>query len=227
MISLNHLIFDIKNIAYGGTQSDDTSVSDRQVAYWVNQLRALLVRNELSSTRTIPDIFVQHIECINLECIDPVECCEESSDERMMRSTQKVPLTIQRGGKNTILAVSSIDKKVGFSETSYFRQRTSKNNKFTGSRPRWFIKDEYLYLINSKLIDRVSISGIFEDPTEVIEFNTCEGVPCFTWDSKYPVTPNMAKTITDIILKDRLGITLSAPTDDSNDSTSKTEPVNE
>jgi len=223
MISLNHIIYDIKNIAYGGTQSDDTRVSDRQVAYWVNQLRALLVHQELQRARSIPDVFIQHVECIDLECVDETGCCTESSNFHALRSTQKIPLTIQRAGRNTILSVASIDKQSSFSETNFFRQRTNSFNKFTGSRPRWYLKDEYLYLTNTKFIDKISLSGVFEDPTEVLEFNTCEGKPCFTWDSPYPITPNMAKLITDIVIKERLSIVLQAPTDEANDARGQTE----
>jgi|GEM_PF-900971 len=226
MNTLNHLVYDIKNIAYGGTQSDDTPVSDRQVAYWVNQVRSILVEQGMSSTKAIPDAFVQHLECIELECIDAAECCgvSISSNERLLKSTQRLPITIQRGGKNTIISVSSVDKLVSFSETSFYRQRVNKYNKYTGSKPRWFLKDNYLYIVSGFVLDTVSIAGVFDDPTEALEFSTCEGAPCFTWDSEYPITNKIAKVLTDIVLQDKLGIVLKAPRDDSNDSRGRTEP---
>jgi len=224
--TLNHLVYDIKNIAYGGTQSDDTPVSDRQVAYWINQVGADLKEQSMSTSKSIPDAFVQHIECIELECIDPSECCEVSigDHEKLLKSTQKIPVTIQRRGKNTIVSVSSIDKEVAFAETSYYRQKVNKYNKYTGNKPRWFLKNDYLYIISGFVMDRVSLAGVFDDPTEVLEFNTCEGTPCFTWDSDYPVTSKIAGLITDIVLSKKLGIVLQAPRDDANDSRGRTEP---
>tara|TARA_R100000951_G_scaffold20141_1_gene16973 strand:- start:146 stop:856 length:711 start_codon:yes stop_codon:yes gene_type:complete len=226
MNTLNHLVFDIKNIAYGGSQSDDTPVSDRQVAYWINQVRAVLVEQLMNTNRSIPDAFVQHLECIELECVDSVECCDTTlnSGEKVLRSTQKLPITIQRKGRNTIVSVSSIDQKISFSQTSHFRQKVNKYNKFTKSSPRWYIKNDYLYVINGSVLDRVSVAGVFDDPTEALEFTKCDGTSCFTWDSSYPVTNKMSKTITDIILKDRFGIVLSSPRDDANDGRGRTEP---
>ena len=215
--TLNELVYDIKNPANGGFQSDDVSVSDRQVAYWANDTRDMLVGQLFSSNKTIPDTVIQHLECVDMECLDPAECCEISSCARVLRSTQKLPRTIQRNGNNSILSVSSADKTVGFTETTYVRQRSNAFNRYTGTEPRWFIKNDYLYIINEKVLDNISVSGVFEDPTEVGMFTDCDGVPCFTWDSDYPVTTRMARMITSIVLKDRMGISMQTPNDEDND----------
>ena len=227
MITLNHLVYDIKNIAYGGTQSDDVPVSDRQVAYWINQTRATLLKQSIDKYSAIPDIFVQHIECIALECKDKVECCNGTSEEYWLRSTQRIPNTIHRNGKNFITAVYSSDQNVSFSESSYYRQRTNKYNTYTKHKPRWFFKDGYLYITNDRMMDEVSLAGIFEDPTEVAEFKKCSGDLCFTWDDKYPITSAMASLITNIVLKEKMGIAIQAPRDDANDGRGQTEtPIN-
>ena len=219
--TLNELVYDIKNPANGGFQSDDVAVSDRQVAYWVNDTRDMLIGQLFSAKKAIPDTIIQHLECVEMDCLDPAECCDISSCARVLRSTQKLPRTIQRNDRNTILSVSSVDKTVGFTETTYFRQRTNAHNRYTGKKPRWFIKNDYLYITNEKVLDNVSVSGIFEDPTEGIMFNDCEGTPCFTWDSDYPVTTRMARLITTLVLKERLGITAQTPNDENNDARSQ------
>lgn len=216
MASLNQLIYDIKNIISGGVQSDDITISDRQVAFWINQTRATLIGQLLSDGKSIPDALIQHLECVELHCVDAAECCEIETCERVLRSTQKIPESIGRNNRNTILSVSSPDKTVGFTETNYFRQRTNKHNKYTGKRPRWFIKNNYLYLTNTKELEYVSLSGIFEDPTEAALFTTCEGKPCFTWDSEYPITGRIATVTTSMILKERVGLMASAPNDETN-----------
>ncbi len=215
--SLNKLVFDIKNIHYGGFQSDDAQVSDRQVAYWINQDRATLLSQILSNGKTIPDIYMQHLECIQLECLDTAECCEIETCERVLRSTQKIPETIHRNNRNSIFAVSSPDKTIGFSETNFIRQRTNKYSKYTGGKPRWFIKNGYLYLTNTKVLEYVSLSGIFEDPTEALLFSTCEGEPCWTWDDEYPITGAIASVITKKILTERLAPLKQGLNDENND----------
>ena len=225
MITLNHLVYDIKNIAYGGISSDDASISDRQIAFWINQYRAVLIEQSMQKDKSTPEAFVQHLECVNLECIDADACCDGESGHKLLRSTQKIPTTIQRAGNNSITSVSSRDHSVSFSETSYFRQRTNRFNKYTGSKVRWYIKDNYLYLINGFVIDKVSVSGIFEDPTEALEFSTCDGSPCFTWDSEYPITSKIAKMVTDMVLQEKIGLALKTPRDDSNDARGNSKPT--
>ncbi len=214
--TLNEIIYDIKNSAFGGFQSDDVQVSDRQVAYWINEARDTLIGQLLSSGKSIPESAVQHLECVQLECLDAAECCEFTSCNKVLRSTQKLPRSIQTNDRNSILSVESPDKTVGFSETTYFRAKTNKYNRYTGNNPRWFIKNDYLYVINEKMLEYVSVSGIFEDPTEATLFTTCDGAPCFTWDTDYPITQRMARLITTMILQDRLGITQQTPNDTSN-----------
>ena len=215
--SLNEMVYDVKNPAFGGFQSDDIQVSDRQVAYWVNDTRDLLVGQLLSSGKAIPESIIQHLECVKLDCIDPAECCDISSTKRVLRSTQKLPRTIQRNDRNTILSVSSPNKEKSFSETNYFRQRTNGHNRYTGDKARWFIKNDYLYVVNENILEYVSVSGIFEDPTEAILFTDCDGAPCFTWDTDYPITTRMARMISTIVQKERLGLVIASPNDQDND----------
>ncbi len=219
--TLNELVYDIKNPANGGVQSDDVAASDRQVAFWINDTRDLLAGQLISKGKSIPETLIQHLECVEMECLDPTECCDISSCDRVLRSTQKLPRTIQRNDRNTILSVSSPDKKVGFTQTTYIRQRSNVHSRYTGNEPRWFIKNDYLYVTNIKVLEYVSVSGVFEDPTEAIMFTNCDGAPCFTWDDDYPVTGSMGRMITSIILKERMGIVMQAPNDENNDSRSQ------
>lgn len=215
--TLNELVYDIKNPGFGGVQSDDIQISDRHVAYWINDARDLLIGQLLSSGKSIPETIVQHLECVELECLDPAECCDITSTKKVLRSTQKLPKTVHRNNRNTILSVTSPDKSKSFSQTNYFRARSNKYNKYTGDEPRWFIKNDYLYIVNELVLEYVSVSGIYEDPTEALLFNKCDGSSCFSWDDDYPITQRMSRVITTMVLQERLGITQQAPNDQKND----------
>lgn len=223
--SLNKLVYDIKNTGSGGFQSDDTPVSDRQVAFWINQERAFFISQLFSAGKAIPDALVQHLECVEMECLDPAECCEIQTCDRVLRSTQKIPQTIHRNDRDSILTVSTPDHRMGFTKTSYFRQRTNQYNKYTGKKPRYFIKNNYLYVTNTTELEYVALSGIFDDPTEALLFSNCDGTPCWTWDDEYPITNRLSTIISGKILKERLGISLSSPNDENNDA--RQQPSNE
>jgi hypothetical protein len=216
-ITLNHILFDIKNVAYGGTVSDDSKISDRQVEFWIHQTRSMLIHNEMSKRMRINESFVQHIECVELECIDTTECCDLEGDCFILRSKDKLPKTIARKGRNSILSVETVDGKEAFSETTYFRKRYNEFSKYTKFKRRWYIKDEYLYITNDLLMEVVAVSGIFEDPSEVGNFKTCDGDECYTNDSDYPVTMEMSSMITELVLKTKMAIARQMPNDEDND----------
>jgi len=223
MTTLNHLIYDIKNIIYGGRAHDDAEINDRQIAYWVTQVRAMLIRQELFAKTSIHDSWVQHL-IVTMDQADTSEACGINTGCYILKSTQAIPRTIRRNSRNTITAVQSIDETTSFSETSIFRKKFNEHNKYTGSKSRWYLKNDYLYITNSKVIEKVSLSGIFEDPSEVARFTSCSGTPCFTNDTSYPVSADMASKITDIIVKTKATITaIGIDDDDTNDAKDKKE----
>ena len=59
-VTMNKMINDLKNLVSGGVQSDDAQPSDRQVEYWIDQTRALLIRQEFSQKGKIHDSWIQH-----------------------------------------------------------------------------------------------------------------------------------------------------------------------
>jgi hypothetical protein len=216
MVTLNKLVFDIRNIAYGGELTDDLKISERQVAYWVAQARALFIRQELSARMSPADSWIQHLKCVDLELIDSSECCDVDLGCFILKSIKKIPGTIKRRDRNNILSVESLDGEYSYSETTSFRRKYAQYNKYTATGKRWYLKNDHLYISGDKTTLGVTLSGIFEDPEEVREFKTCTGETCFTWDSEYPVDLGMATRITDIILSSKMGIARQMPGDATN-----------
>ena len=215
MTTLNHLVYDIKNIIYGGIAPDDANISNRQIAYWVNQIRALLIRQEFSKRTVVHDSYVQFLT-INLENVSTANCTETGCT--ILRSTQALPDTIRRGARNTILSVASLTGTQAYTETTAIRAKWNSYNKYTGGLPRWYVKNGFLYITNTEVIEKLEVGGVFEDPTELGNFMNCDGAACFTWDDEYPISADMAGMITDIILKNKVGpIASNIKGDDTND----------
>jgi len=217
MPSLNEMVYDIKNIAYGGVQSDDNRVSDHQVAYWIRQTRALLINQQLANRNKIPESLIQHLNYVEFTQVDPANFTGLDSGYKVMKSTKKIPPTVQRDGRNSIIAVESVDGSFAFSETTYFRKKYNKYNKYTFDKSRWYLQEGFLYITHNFLIDKLRVSGLFENPEDAANFKLDTGEAAFTWDDDYPITSVMATTITDIVLKTKLGITRQMPNDESND----------
>lgn len=215
MPTKNEMIFDVMNIAYGGEQSDDVKVSEEQVGYWINQIRADLIENKMKRGGELPESLIQCLECVEMEIHTMVDNC------KVLRSKKELPATLGGNSANLITSVYSGEgvNCIFFSKTNYFRQRTSKFAKYTGKARRYFMKGNHLYILNDFTTEIISVAGIFENPEDAAKFCTSSGAPCYSNDDNYPVTLGMSQTITSRILKERFGIVREIEVDDQNNAT--------
>lgn len=220
-ITANHLIADIRNIASSGGNPNEFTVSDRQILYWVEQIRSQLISQSLSKRDDINDSWVQFIHCLELEQVDDTDCCLVDSDCYLLKSTMQIPSTIDSWKDNLIISVTTADG-TSIPKSNYIKQRYQKYNKYTGKQFGWYLKDDYLYVINSQHINYISISGIFEFPSELGQFVSCDNQSCWTYDSNYPISMTLATQVTDIVIKTKVNPFMSFPNDSSNDADSRT-----
>ena len=217
MQTLNRLVYEVRNIYK--LYADDSQITNRIIAQYIKETRAKLLEEDLSKGKIISDEFIQYLPCVEFESYAYGDaCCDDDYefDICLSRSVEKLPVTIQRNNKNMIVAVQSVDMRKDYSETTFYRAKYNGNNRFTGHTVRWYLLDGYMYLTNTNEIERLSVTGIFEDPEELTSFTTCTGTSCFNWDGVYPITSGMAKRVVDIVLKDRLNLTYQLKEDEIN-----------
>jgi|TARA_R110001606_G_scaffold220542_2_gene368384 hypothetical protein len=222
-INLNTIVYDIVNTAYGGESSDDANLSFRQVAYWVKQERSLLLSQMMSKKVRVPAACVEYLNCVYMEPVDASECCEVDMGIYVLRSLNPIPTTIQRNGRDSILAVESLDGERAFSETTSTRRKWNKYNKYTSSNQRWYIKNNHLYISCDMRIEAVSVTGVFEDPEDTWKVNYCTSSEnpilsaCqYDWEFPFPISMSMAEQVASLILQKRIAITLNTGNDETN-----------
>tara|TARA_R100000664_G_scaffold34061_1_gene53726 strand:- start:33828 stop:34565 length:738 start_codon:yes stop_codon:yes gene_type:complete len=227
-VTLNKLVYDIKNIGYGGVSSDDAKISDKQIAYWVMIERSMLLSQVMGKKLRVPASCIETLESVYLEVVDAAEACEVDLGVHVLKSVKPIPRTVQRNHLDSILAVESLDGERAFSETTTFRRKWNKYNKYTSSKNRWYIKDSHLYVSCDLLIEAVKVTGVFEDAEEVWLHNRCDedyaasgeaptGKSCeYDWDTPFPISMSVADQVTDLVLKKRLQATLALPNDETN-----------
>lgn len=221
MITAQHIIEDIRNISTSGGNSDDKKMSDELVLFWINEIRSMLISQAIAKRDTISDSWIQTITCFEMELADISDCCSVATGCYGLRSVKELPGTIETDANNMIIGVYTIEGEP-ISELNKIRSRYAKYNKFTGTDAGWFMKDNRLYIIGDTLLEMVSVSGIFEEPSELSRYTTCTGTACWDYDSEYPVSLKMASMITDIIIKTKVQTTLNFPLDNSNNASSAT-----
>ena len=103
-----------------------------------------------------------------------------------------------------------------------FKSKYQKYNKYTHSDRGWYLKDDYLYVINDQLLTYVSVAGLFEFPSDLANFTSCEGTACWSYDSNYPISMSLATQVTDIVIKTKVNPFMNFPMDNSNNANNAT-----
>jgi len=220
-ITAQHLIADIRGIASSGGNPNEFKITDRQILYWVEQTRSLLISQSLAKKDDINDSWIQYIDCVELEQVDASTCCLVDTDCYVLRSKERIPSTIDTWKDNWIVSVTTIDGNM-IPKSNPFKSKYQKYNKYTHSDRGWYLKDDYLYVINDQLLTYVSVAGLFEFPSDLANFTSCEGTACWSYDSNYPISMSLATQVTDIVIKTKVNPFMNFPMDNSNNANNAT-----
>ncbi len=221
--TLNQLIYDLKNIVRGGLQSDDEIISDEQVAFWIKNTRAQLIKQQLDKKKDLSQSFYQTL-CTEVEAVDASACCNIDVDCTIVKSKVKIPRLID--DNSTIVKPVDITSKP-YSIIPFSRVPWVGTNKFTKNVKRVFFLEDYLYIMNDDLVEKISIHGVFEDPQSTESFLDCDNKQCFSYDNPYPISSAMIEIMKEMIIKNNFRIALAAPTDAAGDAKHTVQPTTE
>lgn len=215
-ITSRQIIQDILNIASSGVVPVSTRLSERQIFLWVNECRATLISQSIARRDDILDSCIQTIGNVELELVDKSEATDLPIDCYLLKSTLQIPRTIDTSKDNSVLSVTGLDG-TPITKSNSFRAKYKKYSKFTSKQAAWYIKNDYLYVVNSQgnMLSNVSVVGLFENPEDINAFlGTNDEI--FTWESSYPVSNKIASEITNIVIKTKIIPLLQAPVDTTN-----------
>lgn len=215
-ITKKEIIYDIRNLAKNGGVTDDDRLSHRQVSEWVDQYRALLIRQDLEKKRSVSPFIVQDLGCVDIIVVDTAECCEITSECDILRTELKLPIPLELYNKDAITYIGSVNKKEGYEISTAVGSNWDAYNKYTSKVPKAYILNNYVYITNEEFLETISIRGIFTRPTDAQRFHTCAGDPCYTDESVYPIGEHMVPILKQMILEKELRVYLSTTPDLTN-----------
>ena len=220
MVTLRYLVSDVRNIAGSGENNYSFRISDEQFAFWIHEIRSMLISQAIGKRQDISDVWVQAISCMELELVDSSDCCIITTDCYILKTKQKLPITIETALDNTILRITTPTGDI-IAKANPFKAKYNSYNKYTSNKPQWYLQNGYLYITSELLLEYINVFAIFENPEELIGFSSCNGSNCFSWDSPYPCSLKMANDITNIIMQTKVVPFLQMPQDTSNDALSQ------
>lgn len=228
MLSLNQIVFNLQNLVKGGFLSDDENLSQEQMKFIVNYVRSVVIKRDVDKEKQLDPELIQDLGCVPVTMIDKAECCPEITVGcNILRSDDKIPQVLSFNHRSGITFVGDVDGGTQYQRSNYSTIIWSQYNPITFKLPMYFHKDGYIYVTGRDRSDKIRVRGMFSDPREAAKFNTCDGDPCYTDDSKYPVASWMIPVINDIIIKNELRIETIAPNDEISDARTITTPQTE
>lgn len=188
----------------------------------INEQRSLWLRNEYNKNRSIDPYIIQTLPCLELELVDPIQCCVTVPGCKILRSKKKIPNTIEFLFTKGIISVGPADiMQPRFLLIDYSRVPYIGNGRTTQKSVYAFLYEGYIHIISKNptvsLLKKITIRGLFEDPTSLGEFTNCEGSEsCWTLNSDYPINQWMWAYIKPYIIQQLMQKSI-IPVDDSND----------
>jgi hypothetical protein len=218
MASLNEIVYNVRNLPYGGFTSDDTNVTDDQIEFIVNYLRAKMFREAVETRHKRGwEPFVQDLGSVPFSLVDKSECVEITTDCDILRSTTAIPIPLDVNNSAAITAVQAVDGSYSFSKTYLAASKWQRFNKWTPRVSKWYYKNGYVYVTENEEIEALNLRGVFEKPRSAGAYKNCDGKPCWTPDTEYPIAGWMLKDITDTILRGEAVVMMMGRADDKND----------
>lgn len=177
----------------------------------INEQRALWLRNEYNKNRSIDPYIIQTLSCMELELVDPIQCCVAvPTGCKVLRTKKKIPNTIEFFFTKGITSVGSPDiLRARFVLIDYSRVPYAGNGRTTQQAIYSFLYDGYMYVFSKNpsvnLMKYITVRGIFEDPTALGEYINCEtNGTCWKPSDPYPINQWMWAYIKQYIIQQLL-----------------------
>lgn len=224
MVTKQHLIYDLLELARAGRGSDDESLTPELIGFWIDNTRAELIGQWVDKGRSINPDIIQTIPCLEIVQVDASECGCENTGCFIYRTKLQLPVTVESAnGVNLITRVASIkiDSRA-FSFIPYERALWSGGNKFTKNITRCFLKNRYIYIMSTSYLgDKISVSLVANYPEDLSNYSSCTGELCYNKESYYPISGRMIETLKKKIQDTNFRIALQAKGDDINNATNE------
>lgn len=223
-MTLNQFVYQV----YEALQinADDTTLDRRLIEDLIAEERALWIRNELNKNRSIDSNIIQDLGCVEVIPIEPTsaECCSlpEFGACKVLRTKSTIPNSIELYQDKLITRVGPIllnGKR--YTQLGLDAVPSAGHGRFNRNEVYYFLLSNHVYLFSrdplfAKTVEVINLQGVFEDPREAARYKQCNGTPCWTPDSKYPLNTWMwAQWIKPRVLE-KLQTKLTLPHDLSN-----------
>lgn len=161
----------IQSLYSEGVQSDDRRLSSRHIYNKLITVRSRLLYEKINKKQFISSVNFQVLPCVELikvpihecPCIPPLGCC-------IYKTKYKLPTPISGINGHIIRSVTSLDGNIVYSEISWQDKKYKQYDKYTSTKPDFFISNETLYITAKNEAEVIRIELLLDDPIEGYNF---------------------------------------------------------
>jgi hypothetical protein len=227
MATIKEIVYDLKNIIRGGLQSDDEMISDRQIEFQVNSLRAQFIRQDINKRRSISDNIKQVLPHVEMEGV-PASLAGLNSEGTILRSKYQIPNPIETSHADLITAIGPTGVlSTNFHFIPYNRAPFAGTNRYTKRMQFAFLLDNFVYVLgpDTELLTHIKVEGVWQNPREVSAYTDANGFVSYDPETHdYPLSISMLDLIKQSTMATNMQPFVQMPTDISNNAKSDIQP---
>jgi len=211
-MTLDEIAYNLLNLMRGGRSSNDEHISLEQIKFNIKHYRAMFIRRDYAKNQHVSTSLEQDIGCVSLIKIDGSKCCNLPTDCPVFRTERKLPKTVRFNFKDAFTFIGKPNGTGTIPKVEPYEVEYLQYDKFTKNQTKYYLIDDHVYVYNPNGLDAINIRGVFEDPEDVHEWDTCNG-NCYDNQSHYPLPLDMLSAINTGLLQGELAILMQSPND--------------
>jgi hypothetical protein len=208
---LNKIIYDVREMLK--LYTDDSETSDRYITHLYNIKRAKYLRQDLNNMQRTTDVSVTQTFCLGLEVVSADVCGVTTQCDTILRTKKPIPNPIELHTKVAITSVRPTNRiSIPFNFVSKEKALYSGDSPFSKGIFAFLDNDKRIYLLSKtdtlNLIDCVTVTGVFEDPLDLINYSNCcdcvePNTVCYDEaTTDYPIQPHYIDLIKNEIVQE-------------------------
>ncbi|GHT65717.1 hypothetical protein AGMMS50239_26060 [Bacteroidia bacterium] len=212
MISLKNICDDIILTATNGILSSSRKLSFNQVATWVNQYRALLIKRDIDKLKKdaeIPNQYTQMLYGLKLNQVPVSSSGEKTSSSVLMETDKDLPTLTVLHDRPALLNVYDLNGNV-IQTGGKAKSKFQKFRRYTCSDYIAYLQDNKLRVEGPNLLEYIDAQVVADNPAEIDS--------CGFENGPYPIPEDKIPILKQMIFVQELGMRQSEPSDTTTNS---------
>jgi len=181
-------IYAVRELIGHGVPSDDFSYSDRLIAHFLKISRAKLIEQKTDKYSFISNQSYQDL-CLDLELSNFHGCCDTTTECFILKSMLEIPKFLNSRWGNFI-KIMDLNGEV-IPEITLTQNKWSEYSLTPKNPVGWFMHNNHIYLVNAKILTKVLLNALFDDPEVIAKINCTVASTCDTLSETFPIDSDL------------------------------------